>query len=414
MRRLLALLTLIALAGCSRRERANPLDPANPTTGGGPTGFNAIADFSLVRLRWDPQLTLGIDGFELDRLAPGDSLYRPVPGVLPAQTSQFIDSSVRNGQTYRYRLYYVTGGARGTRAASDEATPGAARIWVSDRGWPALLRISPDGRDVAQAVGVGEPNALVYDPASQYVWYTDFADRQVRLYDPQVLADNHFTGFGNAQQIALDPVNESVWITDSQAGNVRHLYPTGAAATPGTLSLLDVPTGITVDTGDRSVWVCERAGNRVRHYDVNGTPIATTSVTAPSRVAVDSVSHIAWVTSFDRGLVTLLASDGRHLDSLTIASGPIGLAIDRPQDRVWITDALGDRVFAVRLSTHVTQFTVSGLHGARDVAVDHTTGEAYVLAATDGALVRLSATGVELQRVRGLSAPVEVQFDPGH
>ena len=58
MRRLFSLLTLlllVMLSGCSRRERTNPLDPANPATGGGPSGFNAIADFSLVRLSWDAQ-----------------------------------------------------------------------------------------------------------------------------------------------------------------------------------------------------------------------------------------------------------------------------------------------------------------------------------------------------------------------
>jgi DNA-binding beta-propeller fold protein YncE len=420
MRRLAPLLALavvalaVILAGCSRRDRANPLDPANPATGGGPTGFNAVADFGLVRLQWDPEPGLGIDGFLLERLAPADTAYRPIGSLLPASQSRFTDFGVLNGKRYLYRLSFVIGGAPATRTASDEATPGDARIWVSDAGWPALLRLSPDGRDVAQAIGTGAPDGLAYDNASQYVWYSDRNDGQVRLYDPQVVATNRFTGFSNAQELALDAVNESVWITDYQAGRVRHLYPTGASATPGAIELLDGPTGIAVDAGDRSVWICENAGNRVRHYDVNGGAISNTSFSAPSRVAVDSVNHIAWVTSLDRSLVTRIAPNGQALDSLRVASGPLGITIDRDHDRVWIADALGDRVIVVRLSTRATLFTVSGLHGARDIAVDRTTGEAWVVASTDRAVVRLSPSGVILQHLSGLSNPFEIRFDPGH
>lgn len=419
MGRVTALLALAALVfaallgGCSRRDRANPLDPANPATGGGPTGFNAIADFGLVRLQWDPEPGLGIDGFLLERLAPADTVYRPIGSLLPASASRFSDFGVLNGKRYLYRLSFVIGGAPATRTASDEATPGNARIWVSDAGWPALLRLSPDGRDVAQAIGVGAPNGLAYDQASQYVWYTDLNDGQVGLYDPQVVATNRFSGFSDARELALDAVNESVWITDRQAGRVRHLYPTGASATPGAIELLDGPTGIALDPGDRSVWICENAGNRVRHFDVNGGPLSTTAFSAPSRVAVDSVSHIAWVTSLDRGLVTRIAANGQALDTLLVASGPLGITIDRDHDRVWIADAVGDRVIVMRLSNRAAVFTVSGLHGARDIAVDRTTGEAWVVASTDRAVVRLSPTGAILQRVTGLGDPSEIRFDPG-
>src|SRR5437763_5792 len=53
----------VAAAGCSSRERANPLDPANTRTGGAPTGFQALADDRAVELVWnyspgDPRVDL--------------------------------------------------------------------------------------------------------------------------------------------------------------------------------------------------------------------------------------------------------------------------------------------------------------------------------------------------------------------
>ena len=48
----LALLALLALAGCEGRLRTNPLDPENPQTGGGPLGFVALGDNAVVHLQW--------------------------------------------------------------------------------------------------------------------------------------------------------------------------------------------------------------------------------------------------------------------------------------------------------------------------------------------------------------------------
>ena len=417
MRRLLAVLILFALAGCSRRERANPLDPLNPQTGGIPTGFNAVADFSIVRLFWDARPDLAIDGFQLERLAPGDSVYRPIATMLPRTVARTTDTGVTNGSRFQYRLRYVIGGRPANRFAADFATPGAARVWVSDYGWPGLLRISPDGRDVAevaQGAEIGAPAALAFDPLSRHVWYTRVDNGQAGIFDPNLIASQTFNGFTSATEIALDPANESGWITDFAGGMVRHLFPTGAAATPGSLQLLDGPTGLAVDPADRSVWVCEKTGNRVRHYDVNGSALATANVNAPSRVAVDSLSHVAWVTSLNSGRITRLAPDGRVLDSLTVASGPIGITLDRDHDRAWIADAIGNRVVVVTMSTRTTLFIVTGLQEPRDIAIDRASGEAWIVARAEGAVLRLSPTGQVLERLKGLVTPYEIRFDPGN
>jgi hypothetical protein len=98
------------LCSCSQRERANPLDPQNPNSNGAPTGFNAIAGYLAVRLNWDAEPDLAIDGFMLYRLLAGDSLYRPVAGLLSKRSSTFLDSGVPNGAETRYRLYFTTAG----------------------------------------------------------------------------------------------------------------------------------------------------------------------------------------------------------------------------------------------------------------------------------------------------------------
>ena len=160
--------------------------------------------------------------------------------------------------------------------------------------------------------------------------------------------------------------------------------------------------------------MCEFTGNRVRHFASDGTAIATTSLSGPARVAVDSVNHVAWVSSPDRGLVTLLGADGRHLDSLSVARTPLGVTIDCDHDRVWIADVNSNRVIVVTLSTRATERVITGLTAPRDIAIDRVSGEAWVVASGDRAIDRLSATGVELERVGGLTSPAEVRFDRGN
>ena len=133
MRRLAALLALALLASCSRRERLNPLDGANPQSGGAPEGFNALADFVSVHLVWTARPDLPIDGYQLYRKAAFDSLYRPLGGLLSRSTSQFFDGSCINGVDFSYHLHYVVDGRVSQRYARDLATPGSVRAWVGDR-----------------------------------------------------------------------------------------------------------------------------------------------------------------------------------------------------------------------------------------------------------------------------------------
>ena len=161
----LALALAFGAASCSHRERANPLDAANPDTGGAPQDFNAIADAAFVQLSWLARPDLAIDGYQIFRLAPGDSLYRALTGVLGSGESQFFDATAVPGIEYRYRIHYVIRGELAASWAEDVAMPGPLGPWVVDAERGRLLRLSPDGRDVLHArTGFGDAGALAVTP----------------------------------------------------------------------------------------------------------------------------------------------------------------------------------------------------------------------------------------------------------
>jgi len=412
MRVVTALLTLMALAcSCSRRERANPLDAGNPLTGGAPQDFNAAADHAFVQLRWSPQPDLTIDGFQLFRLAPGDSSYQPLGPVLPNVVSSYFDGDVQSGREYRYRLYFVIQGALAARSAEDVATPGPLRPWVVDALNGRLLRLSPDGRDVLQArSGFGGAASLAVTPGFGPLWVADELAGIVDVVNP-----GDFTGprlsVPEPFTIALDPFDGSGWICDL-AGVVRHYQASGAPGFPAAISLLQAPEGVATSAGDSTLWITERTGARVRRYALNGTPLGARALLNPMRVAVDSTTGQGWVTSALSGYVWRLSPALVVLDSLRLA-GPLGVALDWYRRTAWLADPVGDELVALNMDTRAVRFRIGGLDSPRDVAVDLATGEAWVVSAVSGRAYRVSPAGTVLASVGGLGEPAEVRLDPG-
>ncbi|MEO5988116.1 MAG: hypothetical protein ABIR01_04340 [Candidatus Eisenbacteria bacterium] len=404
---------MLLAPACTRRERSNPLDPSNPVTGGRPEGFDAIAGYSSVSLRWTPRADLAIDGFQLFRRAVTDSAFIPLGGLQPASSQGFLDSGTLNGRDYRYRLHYVVGGQLSATPAEDIATPGPLRPWVCDPGNGVLVRLSADGRDIAARYDVGiTPYAIAVSIVDGSVWVSDpFSGLALRL-DPVFLQGVQMVGLSQPFQIALDQVNASAWITDL-TGALGHYFPNGQPATPGRIDLLQSPGGVAVNGNTRELFVCETGGNRVRRYSNDGTPLGSGNVPAPSRVAIDSVTRFAWVTSLPTGRVYQLNEAAQVLDSLIGASGPIGIAVDSRRRRIWVADAVGNQVMVFDADSKIMVFRVTGLGEPKDVDVDLATGDAYVVARAERSVVHLSASGAIVARRTGFSDPYELGLDPG-
>ncbi len=416
MRRGAALLTLALaaalLASCSRRERLNPLDPANPSSRGAPEGFNAIAGFAFIQLRWTPRPDLAIDGFQLMKLAPADSLYRPLGGLQPPSSTGYLDGAVVSGADHRYRLHYVAGGEL-SRAAEDVAAPGILRPWTVDADAGRLVELSPDGRDAVGSLGgLGFTASLAVSPGSGPIWVSDFLGGSVHRVDPQSYLATRLDLFSSPLTMALDPFDRSVWVADL-GGFVRHLTESGTPGVPSTLTLLSEPYGVATDPRSGAVWVSERSGNRVRRYARDGTPLGARSLELPSRVAVDSLTGEAWVTSLSSGWLWQVDSTLRVVDSVRL-QGPLGVAVDWRRRTVWVADANADLVVAVDPATCRVRSRHPAPAEPRDVAVALDRGEAWVAARLTGTVYRFSASGARLTQVSGLGNLYEVRLDRGY
>jgi hypothetical protein len=409
----LLILALPLLAGCGAREHLNPFDPANPQTHGRPAGFEAIAGNQTVLLRWQPTSASALVGYQVFRLAPGDTAYRPLTGLLPPSATSAQDFGLLNGADHRYRLYYVFADGPGAAPAEDVATPGPLRPWVADYGGGTLARLSADGRHVAQVItppAGGDPYAVDVSPADGRVWAVG-PGSDVLVYDPSTgLTSLIAPEISSPVSVVVSRSDSAAWVGDGDRDLVEHLRPSGAGVPPPILTGLAYPGSLALDASRGSLWVVEMDGGRVRRYSASGGLAATIAVSQPSRIAVDPVTGEAWVTSLTPGTVLRISSGGAALDTVTACTGPLGVAVDPVRRRIWVADAAGDQVVALSPDGAV-EFRVAGLAEPREIAVDPTTGEAWVSVAKAGAVARLSPAGHEILRVGGLKFPTGIALD---
>jgi streptogramin lyase len=411
LRPLLLLLIVAGLAGCSSRDRANPFDPNNPDTRGGPAGFAALADNGWIELVWNPVPGTALSGFRLYRKTEIDLVYRVI-AELPPTASRFSDVGLLNGLRHGYRLVFLfPEGERGT-PAEDFATPGPVRPWVVDGSLGAVLRVTPDARHVAYSRGgFVFPVAVAADPVSGSVWISDNGAGSVSVLNPWTGSILTTPGLVGPSSVAVDPSDHRAWVCDESDRTLYHFESSGAlVGTP--IEPIETPLGVTIDPVDRSVWVAERGGNRLRHYSPDHVLLGSVTVDRPSRVAVDSVTRAVWVTSFENGQVLRVTPAGVVDRTFSGYRGPIGIAIDPRRGRIWVADALANEVVLLdRAGNVITR--APGIAETRDVAIDLTTGEAWAVAPAAGEVVRISPGGAVMLRLGNLRRPVGISVDPG-
>lgn len=411
---LLVFPALALLAGCSNRDRANPLDPANPNTGGAPSGFVALAGDGRVDLHWNSvSASSGLLGFHLYRKTPIDADYRSI-AVLPPSSTGYADLGALNGLDHRYRLYYVSDdGTDRQPGVEDVATPGRVRIWVVDGGRDALYRVTPDGRRIAATyTGFNAPSEVAVDSVSGAVWVSDSFGGRVVVLNPATNVRITIPGLVTPSGLAVDPLARVTWVCDEGGGRVYAFDPIGDPS-GAALEPLDVPIAAAVDVFDRSVLVCERNANKLRRYASDHSLLATIAINRPSRVAVDSLTRRAWVTSFESGTLSSVLPSFTGLEhTISGLQGPIGVAVDARRGRIWVAESTIGRATAYDRSGNVL-IRATSLPQVREVAIEPESGEVWAVLPNDGKLVRLTPAGTVRQWLTTFSQPLGVAIDPG-
>ena len=411
-----ALLTcaLVALAGCQSRLRSNPLDPANPSTGGGPTNFQALAGYGIVNLKWTASPgSSQLAGFLLERRRHGPNAYIALGPVLPLTAAGFDDATVTNDLDYDYRLSYVQpdGGISGT-PVERQARPGQEIAWVADPGADEVVRITPDGRARVFSRGpVSSVNRLSVQLSGGEVWATAPIDGRVRIWSVDGAPLNSFNGLAEPNAIAVDPTSLTAWICEELGPRARRWTATGIAQ--ATVAGVGNPTDVAITPGG-GAWIVDQLKGQLLRVNSAGTPLDTVDVGSdPRRLAVDTLDGSVWVSRTTANEVVHVSASGTILSRTPSLAGAYAIDIDEFRNQVWVSLDGANAVQVLARNDGSPNFRVTGLQHPRGLSVVDRTGECWVVAIQSHELVRIGSAGAIESRFDGFSAPFDVRVDPG-
>jgi len=409
VRRLGIALTLLILAGgCTKRERLNPLDPANSTTHGTIPGFVAIAANGLVELRWIRLSQPGVAEYALDRWRPGESPH-PLPGaVFNSAFTGTVDTDVQNDSTYIYRL--VARFAYGDSAVSppDSATPGTRSISILSAELPGVVVLSPDARVVIASIpaenafedfDIDRTRSVVWlsDPVSGVVlrhtlnggvagiglrvpgvtdvsvsnlrgvgWVASPELEAVQSYGPALDDPNPrliIPGVGHARVVEAGSLDPTVWVGNDEGIVYRFNLSDGSPLEQWSVG---APIrAIALDQAARGAWVVTSRGslNDLYYLTPGDTTVAAkrTALNNVADIEVETISGTAWVS--ERGAPRKGAGRISRIDATgaTVAARiglePYGIGIEPGSDHVWVSDLASNRVLELDASAAIVRRT---------------------------------------------------------
>lgn len=374
---------IFLLAGCSDRQRVNPLDPENPETGGRPTGLSVVSILDTIAVRWDALRLRDLSGFSLYRKRANESDFSPLADLGPRQ-NQFLDTAARYGVAHSYRLTARVNGFESPPSDIATVTPGPTLTWVADFDDRSIVKLSHDGQHAIT-------RTLLFLPAFRIT-------------------------------------------VDAQRGAVWALLTDRPSLTSGELARFDLNgnplgrsgdfTGIVdfaLDASDGSIWVADSLGEGLIRFDREGRQIAQRkNVPKLAALAYNKFTDELWALAAHSGQLLRIASqpvvDTLFITTQNFISGaPRAIDFNQNTGAAWI--ALGDSVICVDREGNNRFKANASFRFASRVAVDQLTGVCWVIDESlyffrDSRVLKFGVAGEMLFEVNGFDRPQALSVNP--
>ncbi|MCK4578532.1 MAG: fibronectin type III domain-containing protein [Candidatus Marinimicrobia bacterium] len=305
---------LLIVVGCSERERTNPLDPANPYTGGSPSNFQALANDDQVTLTWSPVDVDNLVAYHVYR-ATGDSALTLRQDV-PANSTFYWEDNLNYDQAYSYTVQAITTTSASTFSDTDTVIPGPYNFWIADAYSGVVTRLSYDGAHVLNSVLLNYPSAIINSADRLSFWTTDYYDRAVYVIDKEFDNIYYFLTEGSPLDLTVDVNNGHYYILQaSPAAVLKYDSQTNLLASH------DLPVETLWDgeliynRRSARLWFVQTAtyGLRTLYYsETRGNGLdwkPTVQLSAPLSLQADNLTGGCWVAT-DSGVARVDTAGG--------------------------------------------------------------------------------------------------------
>ena len=416
-----ALALAALLGGCATRERSNPLDPYNNTTGGLITGFNALAGNHQVEIRWSRVTQSGLAGYRLLRWRPGE-LPAVHEDLIAANLTGTVDTAVVNDESYVYQVVARFDSGDTLASPPDTASPGTRQIIVLGAELPGMYRLTPDGRDILFAQPARDAyEDMELDDRRGVLWLTIPLDGSVlRLFPSGAIAAPEVR-VTYASDVSISEARGTGWIADPVAHGVWEVDP--GNDTPHLQPGLGSARVVEAGTRTPYVWVGNEEGQVQRFASEGFIQLGEWNVGGVIRaIALDQEKNQAWVVARpagEHGTDDLYRVD---VADSTVTGMPYRLAnvadveFDEAHRSLWVAEEGPPTFGAGRLSRLNDQgeivASVSGIEPF-GIHVDAATGHCWVADLRSKRVLEVDASGVVVRRTTTIATPYLVRVVAG-
>lgn len=400
------LILVLLTTGCANRDRSNPLDPKNPTTGGSPTVSNLFSIQDTTFIEWFPLTLADVTGYNVYRKT-GDQSNFSLFASLPLEQSAVKDTTVEFGVNYAYEVSAVGQGFESARSVPIEIEPGPTYTWVADNLNRRLLKLTHDSRHVIESVGgFFEILDIEPNPNTGEVWVLDILN-SIAGDAVKVSADGQNVGpvvnFISPADMSLDANSGSVWVADSRDKVVAKVDSSGNRL----FSIREFanPIFLSVDERTGACWVADNELNRVTRISSDGTQIFSPNIefNGIRALVVNSTDGSIWIAEQNR-VLKLNQNGEQEFELSTQFNLAYRAAVNENTGEIWVIDLSASTVSKFSASGEKV-FEVGGFFFPRDLDVNLFDNACLVADTENNRVVRLSSQGQIISTFERLGFP---------
>ncbi len=295
-----------------------------------------------------------------------------------------------------------------------------AQLPAGDGGWD-LLSVAPEdqrlyiahgdgvtaldlrtGRAADHIVAGQRVHAALAIPGTHDVLSTNGESNNAILFDGRTGEIRATIPTGTKPDAAAyDPATRTVWIMNPGSGDITVVDPASAkvlarVSVGGSLEMGEADGGgrmyVNVEDKNEVAVLDTRALKVVREFPLNGCD-------GPTGIAIEPRTHEILSACGGNAVAIVSAPDGRQIAKLPIGKGADGAAYDPIRHMALVPGGRDGTLTVIRLGPRPAIVgTISTAVSARTIAVDPSTGRAYLPSAT---LAAASATGERPKPVPG-------------
>jgi hypothetical protein len=401
----------LLLSNCSERQHRNPLDPlALQSVEGTLRELQALAGDGEVVLTWDYTYFDDIAGLHLYRRVGDGPFARHPAELLPPEIREFVDRQVENGTTYEYRLGMVINGeGEQLLEGAELSTPGREVAWVADRQAGLVWKIGADGRRAHFAQGrFPSLEGMALDLEDGSCWVTDRFFPGVYRISPDGELEPHRADIARGGNLAIDVEGRRAWVVDAERQEVRWfaLPIQGDSLNLGKIdAVFAAPGGLAPQEG--GCWIADAEAGRVLYIHPDGERVEFRGLDRPANLTSARGGGVWALVEGGQTLMRLDRDGGEMAIVLPFADGQ-GMVEDGRTGQVWV---LGRSDIAIIGAGGEIQGRWDGLEEGVGLDIDEAQEQLWI--ATRGFLWKFNLSGQTLARLGGFSGLLKVAVDPG-